>query len=205
LEKEDAMQCRNFLIGGMVVTATLCVSVDVLAADAAPSTAKPAAKSAKGTSTEIKRGEYLVNFGGCHDCHTPKTLTPKGPAPDMTRALAGHPAGTQLPPVPTDALGPGKWAAVTNADLTAWAGPWGVSFAANLTPEKRTGLGDWSAEQFVKTMRTGKHLGVGRDILPPMPWFDLAGLTDADLRAIFAYLHSIKPVENQVPSPMPPK
>ena len=153
----------------------------------------------------LKRGEYLVGFGGCHDCHTPKIMSPKGSAPDPARMLSGHPANTSLPPVPTDALGPTKWAAVTNGDLTAWAGPWGVSYAANLTPDKRTALGDWTPEQFIKTMRTGKHLGSGRDLLPPMPWFNLNVLTDQDLRAVFAYLRSLKPIENQVPAPLPPK
>jgi len=89
--------------------------------------------------------------------------------------------------------------------LTAWAGPWGVSYAANLTPDKRTGLGAWTADQFIKTMRTGKHLGVGRPLLPLMPMAAIAALTDADLRALFAWLRSIKPIENQVPQPSPPK
>ena len=89
--------------------------------------------------------------------------------------------------------------------LTVWAGPWGVSYAANLTPDKRTGLGAWTADQFIKTMRTGKHLGVGRPLLPPMPMAAIAALTDADLRALFAWLRSIKAIENQVPQPSPPK
>jgi mono/diheme cytochrome c family protein len=199
------MQRKSLLIGSIVLVGTLCAAVDVCAAADAQPAAKPAMKNAKAASSDVKRGEYLVNFGGCNDCHTPKTMTPKGPEPDMTRALSGHPSATQVPPVPADALGPGKWMAVTNGDLSAWGGPWGVSFAANLTPDKRTGLGDWTVDQFIRTMRTGKHLGVGRDILPPMPWFSLAVLTDADLRAIFAYLRSIKPIENQVPAPIPPK
>jgi hypothetical protein len=78
-----------------------------------------------------------------------------------------------------------------------------VSFTANLTPDA-TGLGPWSAEQFIQTMRTGKHLGVGRPILPPMPWYDIGQLTDEDLRAIFSYLRTIKPVPNVVPAPLPP-
>jgi len=164
-----------------------------------------AADAARATRDAVKRGEYLVVFGGCHDCHTPKVMGADGPAPDKTRLLAGHTAGASLAPVPHDVLGPGKWAAVTNGDLTAWAGPWGVSFAANLTPDKRTGLGNWTADQFVKSMRTGKHLGTGRPILPPMPWFNLAALSDQDLHAVFAYLRSIKPIDNPVPAPVPPK
>jgi len=154
---------------------------------------------------QVKRGEYLVGFGGCGDCHTPKRMTPKGPEPDPTRLLSGHPATANLPTIPNGVVGPEKWGAITNNDLTAWVGPWGVSFTSNLTPDKSTGLGSWNDDMFIKTMRTGKHLGVGRDLLPPMPWFGLAVLTDDDLKAIFAYLQSIKPIKNQVPQPIPPK
>ena len=123
--------------------------------------------------------------------------------PDTTRLLSGHPASAKLPPVPAGALGPDRWGALASPDLTAWAGPWGVSFAANLTPDE-TGLRHWTAEQFIQTMRTGKHLGTGRAILPPMPWYDVGKLTDDDLRAVFAYLQSLKPVANRVPPPLPP-
>lgn len=94
---------------------------------------------------------------------------------------------------------------MTNDDLTAWVGPWGISFAANLTPDVETGLGGWTAAQFIQSMRTGKHLGVGRPILPPMPVSALAAMTDPDLNAMFAYLKSLKPIKNLVPAPMPPK
>ena len=158
-------------------------------------------------ASQIKRGEYLTTFGGCNDCHSPKVMTPNGPAPDKTRLLSGHPADAQLPPIPPGVVGPApnQWTALTNSHLTAWVGPWGTSFAANLTPDKATGLGGWTADQFIKTMRTGKHLGVGRPILPPMPWFDVAVLSDADLKAIFAYLRTLKPVSNAVPAPVAPK
>ncbi|HUP06185.1 MAG TPA: diheme cytochrome c-553 [Caldimonas sp.] len=157
--------------------------------------------------TDIARGKYLVAFGGCGDCHTPKVMTPNGPVPDETRLLSGYPAQNPIPAVPPDALGmgPARWGAMTTNDLTAWVGPWGISFAMNLTPDKNTGLGNWSASDFVKTMRTGKHLGAGRPLLPPMPWYDVAVLTDRDIKAIFAYLRSIKPIDNAVPAPIPPK
>src|SRR5205823_2613612 len=83
--------------------------------------------------------------------------TTRGPVADSTRFLAGYPADAKLPPVTPGALGPDKWGALASGDLTAWAGPWGVSFSANLTPDE-TGLGSWNEEAFIKTMRTGKHL-----------------------------------------------
>jgi len=178
---------------GLVLAVVTGVGSQIAAAQGQPASAE-----------QVRRGEYLVRFGGCHDCHSPKTMTAAGPAPDATRLLSGHRADAKLPPVPADALGPGRWGAITNNDLTAWAGPWGISFAANLTPDKNTGLGGWSASQFIQTMRTGKHLGIGRPLLPPMPWQDLDALTDQDLTAVFAYLMSLKPVDNQVPPPIPP-
>ncbi len=112
-----------------------------------------------------------------------------------------------MPPLPTEIIGPGKWAAVTNQHLSAWFGPWGVSFARNLTPDMETGLGSWTEEMFMKAMRTGKHMGAadGRDILPPMPWQGIGQLPDEDIKAIWAYLHSLKPVNNAVPEPIPPQ
>ena len=163
------------------------------------------AQTKRTPTDQLRRGQYLVEYGGCHDCHTPKIMTPNGPAPDKARLLAGHPASSPVPAIPPGVLGPDKWVAMTNNDLTAWAGPWGVSFAANLTPDKETGLGAWTRDQFVKSMRTGKHLGVGRPILPPMPWWSLAALTDQDINAVFAYLQSVQPIRNKVPEPVPPK
>jgi mono/diheme cytochrome c family protein len=161
----------------------------------------------KGTTVDVKRGEYLVNFGGCHDCHSPKVMTAQGPMPDTSRMLSGHPAEDVLPPLPHEIIGmePGKWATVTNQHLSAWYGPWGVSFAINLTPDKATGTGSWTEGAFIKAMRTGKHLGAGRAILPPMPWFNLATLTDDDLKSIFAYLKSLPAIQNEVPMPIPPE
>lgn len=167
----------------------------------APGAKPPAPKPAP--SDQVKRGAYLVSFGGCNDCHTPKVLTPNGPAPDTSRLLSGHPANLMVAPPPMGMLSPDGWIAATNVHLTAWVGPWGVTFAANLTPDA-TGLGSWTEDVFIRAMRTGKHMGAGRDILPPMPWFGLAGLTDDDLKAIFAFLRSIKPVENVVPAPITP-
>jgi hypothetical protein len=79
-----------------------------------------------------------------------------------------------------------------------------AEFAANLTPDKNTGLGIWTEDMFIKAIRTGKHMGTSRDILPPMPWQAFAQMTDADLKGIFAYLQSIPAVTNHVPDPIPP-
>jgi hypothetical protein len=118
------------------------------------------------------------------------------------RLLSGTPADAKLPPPPK--LTEGPWAVVTTWDLTAWSGPWGVSYAANLTPDAETGLGGWTEPIFVSAIRTGKHMGSGRPILPPMPWEVFAKLTDDDLKALFAYLRSVPPVKNRVPQPAPP-
>ena len=90
--------------------------------------------------------------------------------------------------------------------LTAWSGPWGVSFTANLTPDPETGvLRDFTDQQFIQTLRTGRHQGQGREILPPMPWPLIGKMTDEDLKAVFAYLRQIPAVKNKVPDPIPPK
>jgi hypothetical protein len=151
----------------------------------------------------IKKGAYLVNFGGCNDCHSPKVFTDMGPIPDTTRLLSGYQESLILPRVDTSVIGHGKWY-LSNGDLTAWVGPWGISFSANLTPDMKTGIGAWKEEMFINTMRNGLHLGAGRSILPPMPFMGLAGLKDEDLKSIFAYLKSIKQVSNKVPDPVPP-
>jgi mono/diheme cytochrome c family protein len=156
-------------------------------------------------STElVQRGRYLVTYGGCHDCHTPKVFEGGAPRPDLSRELAGYPADKVLPVVPKDVIGPARWGGLASDDLTAWVGPWGISFAANLTPDEETGLGSWTVDQFKMAMRTGRHKGDGRPILPPMPWYSLAPMTDDDLNAIFAYLQSIPAVKNKVPDPVAP-
>lgn len=152
----------------------------------------------------VTRGAYLVNLGGCNDCHSPKMMTPQGPAPDPARLLSGQPAAEKLAPVPAGLFAPDKWGGLCNNHLSAWVGPWGTSFASNLTPDNETGIGTWSEELFMKILRTGKFMGAGRPILPPMPWQSFAKLTDNDLRSIFVYLKSLKPVKNRIPEAVPP-
>lgn len=150
----------------------------------------------------VARGAYLVKIMGCNDCHTPWMMTGEGPAPDMDRELSGHPQDFEVGAPP--ALGPGGWLWAGAATNTAFAGPWGVSFAANLTPDPETGLGTWTVDTFIAAIRTGRHEGQGRPILPPMPYPMYRNATDEDLGAIFAYLRSLPPISNRVPSPIEP-
>lgn len=153
----------------------------------------------------VLRGEYLTRVGGCNDCHTPKLFTEKGMELDTSRLLSGHPAGSPLPEIDPRALQPGYWT-LFNGHLTAAVGPWGLTYARNLTPHE-TGIKGWQEEFFIKSLRTGKHMGIetGRPIMPPMPWFNLAGAEEEDLKAIFRYLQSLKPVDNYVPEPVAPE
>jgi mono/diheme cytochrome c family protein len=150
----------------------------------------------------IKRGEYLVTIGGCHDCHTPKVMTPQGPALDTSRLLSGHNGNIPLGNYDTAVTNKGQWV-MFNGQVTAFAGPWGLSFAANLTPDE-TGLGGWTLDNFKKALKEGKYKGIdaSRPLLPPMPWQNFAHITDEDIEAIFNYLQSIKPVSNRVPAAM---
>ncbi len=166
----------------------------------------PREESPSGTSavkapqqSSVERGKYLVTVMDCNGCHTPM----KGGEPDMTRMLSGHPQDVHIdkaPKLPAD----GQWGLVVNQTNTAWAGPWGISFTANITPDDNTGIGSWSEDTFIKAIRTGRHMGVSRQILPPMPWQMQSHLSDEDLKAISAYLKSIPPISNHVPDPIEP-
>lgn len=150
----------------------------------------------------VERGHYLVWAGHCHDCHTPWVMAEGGPEPDMTRMLSGHPEELVMPPPPELPEGPWLW--VVAGTNTAFAGPWGVTYSPNLTPEENTGLGIWTEEMFTAAMRQGRHMGQGRPIMPPMPWPNVAKLTDDDIQALFAYLQSIPAIVNRVPDYAPP-
>lgn len=151
----------------------------------------------------IKRGEYLVKTIGCHDCHSPKRFGERGPEEVPELALSGYKAGDSLPPLDKETL-EGGWI-LMNGDLTAFAGPWGISYSANITSDE-TGIGTWTLDQFKIAMREGRYKGrkEGRMILPPMPWQNFAKLNDEDLESMFKYLKSTEPVKNAVPPPVPP-
>ena len=180
------------LIGLVSIMATCIVSCNN------SDTKKEATQGVISNDSLIKRGAYLVAISGCDDCHTPKKMGAMGPEPDMELRLSGYRSDVPLPPVDTNVIKKG-WA-LGNAELTGWAGPWGASFAANITSDE-TGIGSWTEEQFKKALTQGKWKGMdsNRTLLPPMPWQGFSNLTDEDVKAIFAFLKSTKPVKNIEP------
>lgn len=188
------MQKTFFLIG---FTAAIIVAAISSCND---SKAKNIAENIISKDSLIKRGSYLVTIGGCDDCHSPKKFGPHGPEVDMEQRLSGYPASRVFPKYDSNVVKKGM--VMFNEDLTSAAGPWGVSFAANLTSDD-TGLGNWSEDHFFRAIREGKFKGLdqSRSLLPPMPWQNIKQMTDDDLRAVFTFLKSTKPVKNIVPGP----
>lgn len=182
------------------VAASLALAAGASAVLASDDATRVAAAPAD--ADKLARGKYLVTVAGCNDCHTPWKMGANGPEPDMSRMLSGHPQDADLPPAPR--LPEGPWVVTASATNTAWSGPWGVSYTANLTPDADTGLGKWTLRNFVETIRTGRHMGRGRPVLPPMPIPMYKHFTDADLDAIYSYLRTIPVVKNRVPEPLPP-
>ena len=154
-------------------------------------------------SQMIARGEYLVNSVGCDDCHSPKRMGPQGPELIPELRLSGYPSDRPLPSLKDKAPTDG-WM-LFGPDLTVFVGPWGVSFSANITSDG-TGIGNWTENNCLTAMRTGKIKGNpgGRQMLPPMPWFSFKNFTDEDLKSILAYLKTTTPVRNVVPPPRTP-
>ncbi len=124
----------------------------------------------------IARGKYLVNMGGCTDCHTPGNFLGH---PDMARYLGGSDVGFAIPGL-------------------------GVFVGRNLTPDKDTGLGGWTRAQIITAFTTGKRPD-GRQLAPIMPYEAYSRLTKSDDNAIAAFLQSLKPVNHKVDGPFGPK
>lgn len=196
--KRDSGILRN----GMTALVAALVLTTAGAAAAKGKDAK-AAKEAK--PDPVARGGYLVSHSGCNDCHTPWVFNKEFnmPIPDMTRMLSGNPAGT---PDSATKINPKTDLALIGGTFTSFTLPFGMVYSANLTPDKETGLGNWTEEMFIKALRTGMHMGAeGRPILPPMPWPDFRNMTDDDLKAVFAFLKSIPAIHNPVADPKVPK
>ncbi len=195
-------------LGAFLLAASGCGQTDDSGRGAANAAGEAAGHAADQTNAHgsapdrVKRGEYLVSSMGCHDCHTPWHVGASGmPEPDMSRSLSGHPQDMAVPPSPQAPL---PWGLSATLTMTAWAGPWGTSFSANLTPDMETGTGAWDENLFITAIREGKMKGAGRPMLPPMPWPSYRNLTDEDLKAMFAYLQTIPAIKNRVPEPILP-
>jgi hypothetical protein len=187
--------------------ATLALGLFLMQCSSAPAESKKEAVSAAvkpsfgGFASAELYGEHLVTICGCNDCHTPKKMTDHGPEPDSSLWLSGHPASMPAPAV--DRADMAKRGLGVTDFLTAWVGPWGTTYAPNLTSDE-TGIGMWSEQQFITCIREGKLKGLSRPLLPPMPWQFYKAMTDDELKAIFAYLKSTKPIKNIAPAYEPP-
>ncbi|MBI2395838.1 MAG: c-type cytochrome [Deltaproteobacteria bacterium] len=159
----------------MRTTHAILTIVAVLSISCRRETREPLAGEVPSSHAErVRRGEYLAMVGGCNDCHTPGGMYG---AADLSRRLSGSELG--------------------------WQGPWGTSYPSNLTPHMETGIGRYSEDDIVKTLRTGKRPD-GRPLLPPMPWPHYGNMSDADVYALAAYLKSLPPIEHRAPASLPP-
>ncbi len=149
----------------------------------------------------LERGKYLVEILGCHDCHSPKRLGPQGPEIIPELHLSGYPSDRPVGKILPGLMDQNDWI-LFGSDGTAAAGPWGISFAANITSDE-SGIGSWTYDQFKIALTQGKYKGLanGRPLLPPMPWFNYSEMKDDDIQAIFQYLKSTPAVRNLVPAP----
>jgi len=156
-----------------------------------------------GYETQVKWGEHLVTIAGCNDCHTPKKMTPMGPVDDSTLMLSGHPE--KSPAADVDRKQMESKGLIVTSDFTSWTGPWGITYSANLTPDA-TGTGNWTENQFLYAIKNSisKGLAGSRPLLPPMSMMPVKHMTDDELKAIFAYLKTIKPIKNISVQPTPP-
>ena len=181
----------------LAVAGLTCVLATAAGCDRAEATTS-AAKTPT-TADRVARGKYIVNTAGCNDCHTPWKMGEKGPEPDLTRFLSGHPEKLRMPKVD---LPPGHWMGAPY--MTEFQGPWGKTYAMNLTPDVNTGIGIWTEDMFIRAIREGRHMGQSRPIMPPMPWTVYRNLTDEDLKSVYAFLRTIPAVHNRVHEYEPP-
>jgi len=190
---------KTSLTAGIVV---LSIAATVIMYAVSSGNEKPEQPKPMTQEEKVKRGEYLVNAVGCDDCHSPKRMGKHEPEIIPELRFSGSPSTAQLPSVNTGEIKKG-WMLFA-PDLTSAAGPWGQSYAANISSDA-TGIGNWKEEQFIKALREGKYKGLDntRPLLPPMPWFVYKNFSDDDLKSIFAFLKSTNPVHNIVPAPKP--
>jgi len=196
------MKTKYFILA-LICSVTLMFSFPSCSEEKSKAETLTGKDTAVSDADRIKSGEYLVQIMGCNDCHSPKKMGANGPELIPELMLSGYPSDRPIVTFDSKMIKTGF--AMFYPDLTAAAGPWGVSFAGNLTPDE-TGIGSWTEEQFTKAITQGKFKGMdgGRMLLPPMPWQGFSKLKSEDIKNIFAYLKSIKPVKNIVPAPVSP-
>ena len=151
----------------------------------------------------VERGKLITEIYGCVDCHSPKIKEGEFFVNDPDRLFSGHPSENKLPQFPPEIIGPDKWRGLFTDSMTAWGGPWGISYSANLTPDMETGIGKLSEKDFVSVLTLGIHSNMNRKLMQPMPWKEISQLDDNNLKAIYHYLKSVKPVKNKVPESVP--
>ncbi|HNU89433.1 MAG TPA: c-type cytochrome [Ferruginibacter sp.] len=181
-----------------IIIAAVALTVSVISCDNTKE--NTTASQTISNDSLVKRGSYLVNAMGCDDCHSPKKMGQHGPEVIPELRFSGYPSDRPVGKVDSSVIKNG-WT-LFGPDFTNAAGPWGVSFAANISSDE-TGIGTWSEAQFLTAIRKGKYKGLegSRDLLPPMPWSMYRNLNDTDLKSIFAFLKSTPPVKNMVPAP----
>ena len=161
------------------------------------------AQGEKDTVDEIEKGKIITEIFGCADCHSPKIKEGEFLVNDPDKLFSGHPQDNVLPQFPPDIIGPDKWRGLFTDSMTAWGGPWGISYSANLTPDKKTGIGELTEENFVSILNIGIHSNMNRKLMQPMPWKEISELRNEDLKAVYKYLRTVKPVKNKVPESVP--
>ncbi|CAN5825064.1 hypothetical protein BH10BAC2_BH10BAC2_38320 [soil metagenome] len=201
----------SFAFSIMLVAVIIVACNDEPTKEGTPDTAKETSPTVMfgGFENQAKWGEHIVAITGCNDCHTPKKMGPNGPEDDMSLMLSGHPA--QMPPAAFDAKEAAKKGLIVTQTFTSWTGPWGTTYAANITADS-TGIGSWKEEQFLKALKEKKWMGLDntRPLMPPMSMMPVNLMSDDELKAIFAYLkttppiHNIQPEAVLLPPPPPP-
>ena len=200
------MANRTFLICAVIVLTALAFyacSENTSGESTAATTAPPEKPKYGGYETQVQWGEHIVTIAGCNDCHTPKKMTPMGPVNDTSLMLSGHPENAPAPDVDRKMVE--SKGLVVSQDFTSWVGPWGITYTANLTPDP-SGTGNWTEDQFVYALKNliSKGLPSSRHLLPPMSMMPVTEMTEDEIRAIYAYLRTIKPIKNNSVQPTPP-
>lgn len=152
---------------------------------------------------DIEKGKIITEIFGCVDCHSPKIKEGEFWVNDPDKLFSGHPQDNVLPNFPPDIIGPDKWRGLFTDGMTAWGGPWGISYSSNLTPDSKTGIGKLTEENFLSILNIGIHSNMNRKLMQPMPWKEISELEDEDLKAVYKYLRTVKPVKNKVPDSVP--